>query len=156
MADNYKNPFKEWTLDFSPEEQEHIEKIKDNDQYVRYLCNLWYREGSLENLSGRLGVSEDFFYKLFSFYPQIEDLFDSTLREVSEKVSKRINSMSLPVGLEKVGDIIGSNVDERITIQAVSLQLQYYLKSKEKSNGGKDDEDELDKIFAQIEKEQKE
>ena len=138
-------------ISFTSSEKDLIDKLTTDDAFLRYVCNLWYAMGDQQEVAEKLGVSDDFFLRAFSVYPDLEHRFDEVLEEVASKMSHRINVMTIPTGLRRVSDIVRTASDEKMVIQGASLHLQYYLKTKPPTT----DSDDLDDIFREIEMERK-
>ena len=136
-------------LTFTKDEQALIDKLTTDDAFLRYVCNLWYALGDPSEVTSKLGVNDDFFYRAFAVYPDLESCFDETLETVSSRMSHRINVMTIPAGLRRVSDIVRTASDEKMVIQGASLHLQYYLKTKPPTN----DSDDLDDLLKEIEME---
>ena len=140
-------------MDFSEAEQRVLAKVQNDNSYVTYIAHLYYKERKFERVAGHLGIPEDFFCKLFSVRPEVEDKINREVAAIAEKDAERTNSLAIPDGLQIVSDIMSDPTitDKRILLQATALHLQFYLKRQERKNRIGDDE--LNALFDKMEKE---
>ena len=144
-------------MDFSEREKEIVDKIKNEDTYINYLSRLYFKYKNLNKVTADLGVDNNFFDKLFANNPELEDTFNDKLRVIADRAASRVNSIALPMGLEKVSDIIRGvgfeegAIDNRLILQAAALQLQFYLKRKDRKQTNSDSA--IDEIFRKLQKE---
>ena len=144
-------------MDFKPNEQEIVDKINGEDNYINYVSRLFFNCRSLSKVSSKLNVDLDFFDRLFASNPELEDSFNDELKVIADRAASRVNSLALPMGLKKVSDIIEGvgfdegTIDNRLILQAAALQLQFYLKRKNKKESSGDSA--IDEIFRKLQKE---
>lgn len=138
-------------MTFNETEQEVVDKLLKDSNYVNYIARLYNENKTFRAVAQNLKVDMDFFFRLFSEYPEVENRFNDALGVVSERESSRINSVAMPLGLSKVLGIIrsGEEIDERVILQAVALQLQYFTKNKASKRDSVEDA-ALDEIFKKL------
>lgn len=137
------------------DKEELAQKLTEDEKLIQKAASFYVRHQNLRRFASMMEVTEDDIEEIFVDYPQIEEKFNEKVFEESSKLARRKMRAGVPEAVNKLNELITDGEgDEKYAYQSASTLLNIWTRlDAKRENTSNDDEDELDKIWQEIERE---
>lgn len=132
---------------------EFMDKLKEDNKFLRTIIRMQYRLKSLAMVARSFNLPDDIFDRIFIEDPKFEEIFTIKVKEEFKKIQNIVAWPQINDALKTLSSIASSDDESRaITAASALIRAQQLLASIAVKKA--EDEDDIDRLWREIKNEQ--